>query len=43
MRQKVLLVTRNWVVAVAPLPAFLHAVNALDTLGYDERDSKCRF
>lgn len=43
MRQKLLLATTNWVVALAPLPAFLHAVNALDTLGYDQRDSTCRF
>lgn len=43
MRQKLLLVTQDWVVAVPPLPGFLHEVNALDTLGYDEHDSKCRF
>jgi ABC transporter substrate binding protein (PQQ-dependent alcohol dehydrogenase system) len=43
MRQKLLLTTPDWVVAVTPLPAFLHAVNPLDTLGYDERDSTCRF
>jgi ABC transporter substrate binding protein (PQQ-dependent alcohol dehydrogenase system) len=43
LRQKVLLASQYWVVAVAPLPAFLHAVDHLDTLGYDERDSACRF
>lgn len=43
LRQKVLLASQYWVVDVAPLPAFLHAVDHLDTLGYDERDSACRF
>jgi ABC transporter substrate binding protein (PQQ-dependent alcohol dehydrogenase system) len=43
LRQKVLLASQYWIVAVAPLPAFLHAVDHLDTLGYDERESKCRF
>ena len=33
----------NWVVARAPLEGFLHATNNLETLGFDERDSGCRF
>jgi ABC transporter substrate binding protein (PQQ-dependent alcohol dehydrogenase system) len=41
LRQPVLLGTHNWVVARAPLDGFLHRVNTLDTLGDDERDSRC--
>ena len=41
LRQPVLLITHNWVVERAPLPGFLHQTNNLDTLGYDERDSRC--
>ena len=41
LRQPLLLVTHNWVVARAPLRGFLHQTNNLDTLGFDERDSRC--
>jgi len=41
MRQPLLLVTHNWVVERAPLRGFLHQTNNLDTLGFDERDSRC--
>ena len=41
LRQPLLLVTHNWVVDRAPLRGFLHQSNNLDTLGFDERDSRC--
>ena len=41
LRQPLLLVTHNWVVDRAPLRGFLHRSNNLDTLGFDERDSRC--
>ena len=41
LRQPVLLTTSDWVSAVAPLKAFLHQSNALDTLGFDAPESKC--
>lgn len=43
LRQPLLLATHNWVVDRAPLKGFLHATNNLDTLGFDERDSQCKF
>jgi ABC transporter substrate binding protein (PQQ-dependent alcohol dehydrogenase system) len=43
LRQPVLLTTHNWVVERAPIRGFLHAANNLDTLGFDQRDSGCRF
>lgn len=43
LRQPLLLATHNWVVERAPIKGFLHATNNLDTLGFDERDSKCEF
>ncbi len=43
LRQPLLLATHNWVVDRAPIRGFLHATNNLDTLGFDERDSQCRF
>ena len=43
LRQPVLLVTDNWVVARAPLEGFEHRLNDLDTLGLDKPESKCRF
>ncbi len=43
LRQPLLIATHNWVVERAPLKGFLHATNNLDTLGFDERDSQCRF
>ena len=42
LRQPILLHTHNAVIERAPLPAFLHAVNQLDTLGLDQIDSDCR-
>ena len=41
LRQPLLLVTHNWVVERAPIRGFLHQTNNLDTLGFDERDSRC--
>ena len=41
LRQPLLLITHNWVVDRAPLRGFLHQTNNLDTLGFDERDSRC--
>jgi ABC transporter substrate binding protein (PQQ-dependent alcohol dehydrogenase system) len=43
LRQPLLLSTPNWVVERAPLQGFLHQLNNLDTLGFDERDSHCKF
>ena len=43
LRQPLLLSTHNWVVDRAPLEGFLHQTNNLDTLGFDERDSQCKF
>lgn len=43
LRQPLLLSTQNWVVERAPLQGFLHQTNNLDTLGFDERDSLCKF
>lgn len=43
LRQPLLLATQNWVVERAPLQGFLHQTNNLDTLGFDERDSHCKF
>ena len=42
LRQPVLLAAARSLVAVAPLEGFLHPKNELDTLGYDEPESKCR-
>ncbi len=41
LRQPILLITHNWVVARAPVKGFLHQINNLDTLGFDKRDSEC--
>lgn len=41
LRQPILLSGPRAVVAVAPLEGFLHPVNELDTLGYDQRESQC--
>jgi ABC transporter substrate binding protein (PQQ-dependent alcohol dehydrogenase system) len=43
LRQPILLVTHNWVVDRAPIKGFLHQTNNMDTLGYDERESQCKF
>jgi len=42
LRQPLLIVTDNWVVARAPLEGFEHRENDLDTLGLDKPESKCR-
>jgi len=42
LRQAVLLHTHNAVSARAPLDGFLHQRNNLDTLGMDERESRCK-
>lgn len=41
LRQPVLLAAARSMVAVAPLPGFLHPVTMLDTLGYDKTESRC--
>lgn len=43
LRQPLLLSTHNWVIERAPVTGFLHEKNNLDTLGFDERDSTCKF
>jgi len=43
LRQPVLIAAERSLVAVAPVEGFLHPKNELDTLGYDEPESKCRF
>lgn len=42
LRQPLLLTTGDWVVERAPLEGFLHARNTMDTLGFDDRESRCR-
>jgi ABC transporter substrate binding protein (PQQ-dependent alcohol dehydrogenase system) len=41
LRQPVLLAAARSMVAVAPLPGFLHPVTMMDTLGYDRPESQC--
>ncbi|WP_298611386.1 ABC transporter substrate-binding protein [uncultured Thiothrix sp.] len=43
LRQPLLLSTHNWVIDRAPLQGFLHQINNLDTLGFDQPDSQCKF
>ncbi len=43
LRQPVLLSTDRSLVAVAPIEGFLHPKNELDTLGFDEPETACRF
>ncbi len=43
LRQPVFLTSFNWVVERAPLRGFLHQTNNLDTLGFDERENRCKF
>lgn len=43
LRQPVLLATHNAIIEQAPLDAFLHATNDLDTLGADQPDTTCAF
>jgi ABC transporter substrate binding protein (PQQ-dependent alcohol dehydrogenase system) len=42
LRQPILLSDGRTVVSVSPQPGFLHQVTALDTLGIDRPESKCR-
>ena len=43
LRQPVLLPAPRAMVAVAPVEGFLHPKSELDTLGYDQAESGCRF
>ena len=43
LRQPIMLTTPNWVIGLAPIEGFLHQTNNLDTLGQDERESRCEF
>ena len=42
LRQPILLGTPDAVVAIAPMPKFLHPKHYVDTLGIDEPESECR-
>jgi ABC transporter substrate binding protein (PQQ-dependent alcohol dehydrogenase system) len=42
LRQPILLATGEAVIAVAPMPKFLHPKHYVDTLGIDEPESSCR-
>ena len=42
LRQPVLLTTDDAVIAVAPMPKFLHPLHYVDTLGLDEPESVCQ-
>jgi len=42
LRQPILMATSDAVVAVAPMPKFLHPKHYVDTLGLDEPESKCQ-
>lgn len=42
LRQPILLTTSDAVIAVAPMPKFLHPEHYVDTLGLDEPESKCQ-
>ena len=42
LRQPILLSTGDAVIAVAPMPKFLHPKHYTDTLGLDEKESPCR-
>ena len=42
LRQPVLLTTADAVIAVAPMPKFLHPLHYVDTLGVDEPESICQ-
>lgn len=42
LRQPILLATGDAVIAVAPMPKFLHPKHYVDTLGLDESESPCR-
>ncbi|MCX7106462.1 MAG: ABC transporter substrate-binding protein [Methylococcales bacterium] len=43
LRQPVLLVAPRSLVAVAPIEGFLHPKTELDTLGYDQPESQCKW
>jgi ABC transporter substrate binding protein (PQQ-dependent alcohol dehydrogenase system) len=43
LRQPILLTTPDAVIADAPMPGFLHQTNVLDTLGYDQPETQCKF
>jgi ABC transporter substrate binding protein (PQQ-dependent alcohol dehydrogenase system) len=43
LRQAVLLAVPRSLVSVAPIEGFLHPKTELDTLGFDEKESKCKF
>jgi len=43
LRQPMLLATHNAVIERAPIQGFMHQTNTLDTLGFDERESECKF
>lgn len=42
LRQPLLLATHNAVIERTPIAGFLHQRNNLDTLGFDQRDSRCK-
>ena len=42
LRQPMLLATNQAVIAVAPMPKFLHPTHYVDTLGLDEPESECK-
>ena len=42
LRQPILLATGEAVIAVAPMPKFLHPKHYVDTLGLDEPESRCK-
>ncbi len=41
LRQPLLIATHNAVIERAPIQGFLHQTNNMDTLGFDQRDSRC--
>lgn len=43
LRQPILIATHNAVIERAPIAGFLHPTNNMDTLGFDQRDSQCKF
>lgn len=43
LRQPILLATHNAVVERAPIEGFLHPDNNMDTLGFEQRETRCKF
>jgi ABC transporter substrate binding protein (PQQ-dependent alcohol dehydrogenase system) len=43
LRQPVLIVGPRMLVSVSPQKGFLHPVSSLDSLGYDEPETVCKF